>query len=104
MSFDAIASIAQAEDAARVAVSYAEAQGRQMIADAEAAGKASIEAALQKADNELAQLRQRTEEKSQSDAEKLSGTVANRKAALRAAAEARLDAAAALVVERIVKS
>lgn len=103
MSFDAIASIAQAEDAAKVAVSYAEAQAKQMAADAEAAGKASIEAAIGKAESEIAELKRRTEQKAQGDAEKLSGTIENRKAVLRAAAEAKLEAAAALVVERIVK-
>lgn len=103
MSFDAIASIAQAEDAAKVAVSYAEAQAKQMAADAEAAGKASIEAAVAKAESEIAELKRRTEQKAQGDAEKLSGTIENRKAVLRAAAEAKLEAAAALVVERIVK-
>lgn len=103
MSFDAIASIAQAEDAAKVAVSYAEAQAKQMAADAEAAGKASIAAAVAKAESEIAELKRRTEQKAQGDAEKLSGSVENRKAVLRAAAEAKLEAAAALVVERIVK-
>ena len=37
MSFDAITSIAQAEDAAKVAVQYARAQAKQMLADADAA-------------------------------------------------------------------
>lgn len=104
MSFDAIASIAQAEDAAKVAVSYAEAQGRQMIADAEAAGKASIEAAVKKAEAELGELKKRSDAKSLDEAAKLSQSVQGRKADLRAAAEEKLEAAAKLVVERIVNS
>ena len=53
MSFDAITSIAQAEDAAKVAVQYAKAQAKQMLADAEAAGKASVDASVVRAEKEL---------------------------------------------------
>ena len=68
MSFDAITSIAQAEDAAKVAVQYARAQAKQMLADAK-----QVRAELDK-----------------------------KKAALRAEAGAKLEAAATLVAERIV--
>lgn len=102
MSFDAITGIAQAEDAAKVAVSFAEAQARQMVADAEAAGREKIKAALEKADRELAQLRKKSEEKVSDNTVSLSGKTDSKKAVLRAAAEARLDRAAALVAERIV--
>ena len=74
MSFDAITGIAQAEDAANVAVQYAQAQAKQMIADAEAEGKAEIDAAVARAEKEL-----------------------------HAGAEAKLDAAASLVAERVMK-
>ena len=50
MSFDAITGIAQAEDAAKVAVQYAQAQAKQMLADAESEGKAEIEAAVARAE------------------------------------------------------
>ena len=46
MSFDAITGIAQAEDAAKVAVQYAQAQAKQMIADAEAEGTACSSAEI----------------------------------------------------------
>lgn len=102
MSFDAITGIAQAEDAAKVAVSFAEAQAKQMVADAEAAGREKIKAAIEKADRELAQLRKKSEEKVSDNTVSLSGKTDSKKAVLRAAAEARLDRAAALVAERIV--
>ena len=103
MSFEAITSITQAEEAAKVAVQYAEAQAKQMLADAEAAGKAEIEANIKKAESELVKLREKADEKSAEAAGILGGRVADRKSALREAAQAKLDDAAALVVERIVK-
>ena len=104
MSFDAISGIAQAEDAAKVAVQYAQAQARQMLADAEAQGKAGIEAAVAKAEKELRTLQQKSDMKSVEDARKLLSEVETKKAVLQAGAEAKLEAAAALVAERIVKS
>ena len=103
MSFDAITSIAQAEDAAKVAVQYAQAQAKQMLADAEADGKGEIDAALARAEKELRALRQKSDAKSVEDAKKLLNELETKKAVLQAGAEARLDAAAALVVERVLK-
>lgn len=103
MSFDAITSIAQAEDAAKVAVQYAQAQAKQMLADAEAEGKGEIDAALARAEKELRALRQKSDAKSVEDAKKLLNELETKKAVLQAGAEARLDAAAALVVERVLK-
>jgi V/A-type H+-transporting ATPase subunit G/H len=104
MSFEAITTIAQAENEAKAAVSAAEAKSKQLIADAEAAGKAAVEAAGSKADEELAELSRQAKEKAKGDAQTLAGELENQKAALRARAEARLDQAASLVVERIVNS
>ncbi len=103
MSFDAITSIAQAEDAAKVAVQYAQAQAKQMVADAEAAGKAAVEAAAVKADKELESLKKKSSAKSVEDAKKMLETLETKKSVLRAGAEAKLSSAATLVVERIVK-
>lgn len=102
MSFDAITSIAQAEDAAKVAVQYAKAQAKQMLADAETAGKASVDASVVRAEKELDELRLKSDEKSVSDAKKLRRELDAKKAFLRAEAQAKLEAAAALVAERIV--
>ncbi len=104
MSFEAITNIAQAEALAKASVADAETKARQMLADAETAGKAAMEAAGAKAEAELVQLRQKADEKAETDAGDLTGELENRKAALRAKAEARLEKAAALVVERIVNS
>ena len=54
--------------------------------------------------DELAELRRQADEKAMTEAEGLSKETENKKAALRAKAEARLEKAAALVVERIVNS
>jgi len=104
MSFEAITSIAQAEQEAKAAVAAAEAKAKQMLSDAEAAGKAAVEAAGAKADEELAELRRQAREKAKGDAQTLAGELENKKAALAARAETRLEQAASLVVERIVNS
>ena len=102
MAFDVITGIAQAEDAAKTAVQYAQAQANKMIAEARAEEKTTLEAALAKAENELRVLKEKSDEKSIEDAKRLRKTLETKKAVLRAGAEARLDAAAKLVAERIV--
>ena len=102
MSFEAISRITQAEAEARAAVAAAEQEAKQMLSDAQSAGKASVEAACAKAEGELRQLGRKAEEKLGEDAGDLNRDMENKKAALRARAEARLEKAAALVVERIV--
>lgn len=104
MSFEAIASITQAEAEAKAAVAAAQARAKALVSEAEAAGKAAVEAAEAKAESELGELRRQADDRARSDARALSGDTENSKAALRARAEARLDQAASLVVERIVKS
>ena len=63
-----------------------------------------MEAAVQKAEAELTELGRQVDEKAQAQAESLAAELENQKAVLRAKAEGKLDAAAALVVERIVTS
>lgn len=104
MSYEAITSVTQAENAAKSAVAAAEAKAKQMLADAENAGKAAIEAACIKAESELQELRTKAGDKAVNEAGDLSKDLENRKAVLRAKAEARLEQAATLVVERIVNS
>ena len=89
MSFEAIAGVAQAEAEAKELIFGAELKARQMSAEA---------------DSELAELRKQADAKAMTEAGELSTETENRKAALRARAEARLEKAAALVVERIVNS
>ena len=93
MSFEAIYNISQAETDGKAAVAAAEAQARQLIAEAEAEGKASVEAAICRADTELEQLKARAA---------IARDLEAQKAALLDKAEAKLESAASLVVERIV--
>lgn len=104
MSLEAIDSVLQAEKEARAAVAAAEAKARQMVSDAQAAGRAALEAAGDKADSTLAELRRRTDDETMKKVSELSHDTDIRKTTMRARAEARLEKAAALVVERIVKS
>ena len=104
MSFEAISNITQAEAEARAAVAGAELRARQLAEDAENAGKLAVEAALEKAGEELAELSRQVDEKAKAQAETLAAQLENQKAALRAKAGGKLDQAAALVVERIVNS
>ena len=104
MSFEAIKRVAEAENEAKAAVAAAEQTARQMLSDATAAGKAAVLAAGDKADSTLAELRVKADEAAMDKATALGRDMENKKAALRARAEARLEQAAALVVERIVKS
>ena len=103
MSFDAISTIAKAEADARAAVADAEAQARQMVLDAENSGKAAIEDAVKNARAKREDLARETESRIAA-----AGAAADKEAeqemqALREQAMGRLDEAAKLVVERIVK-
>ena len=104
MSFEAISNITQAEAQAKATRAGAEARAKQLAADAESAGKLAVESALGKADDELAELSRQVNEKAKKQAEVLSGELENQKAALRARAGGKMEAAAAKVVERIVNS
>ena len=102
MSLEAITSVTTAEQEAKNAVAAAQTQARQLLADAQTAGKAALEAARAKADSELEVLRTKAQEKSRDDARSLDRDLEQERQALCRKAEARLDAAAALIVERIV--
>lgn len=104
MSFEAIELITAAESEARAMVAAAEQKAKEMITDAENEGRAAVEAAKAKAAGELAELKKRSDEKAMSEAGVLSRETENKRENLRAMAEARLEKAAKLVVERIVNS
>ena len=104
MSFEAIYNIAQAEAEGKAAVAAAEQKAKGLIAEAESAGKASVEAAIAKAEGELAELRVKAAEKQRAEALRLADELETKKAVLLAKAEAKLDKAASLVVERIVNN
>ena len=85
MSFEAINTVREAEERAR-----------QIKLEATQAAAEAIE--------ELKSLRSKTDEKATQEAEALAATTKNREATMRTRAEARLDQAASLIVERIVNS
>lgn len=102
MSFEAITMISQAEESAK--------KGRaQVLTDAKAAeaaavteGKAAVEAAVAKARQEVHDKLVKMETDAAASAEALAKETENKKAAMRAGAEGRLEKAASLIVERIV--
>ena len=104
MSTDAITSITEAEDASRTAIALARQNARKKIADAEIACSELVGKSVSRAQDEVRALFDAADKKAAENAEELDGTIANRCAALRAHAEARLDSAASLILERIVKS
>lgn len=102
MSFDAIASVSKAEAEGKAAQAAAEQRAKQMLAEAEAAGKAAVEAALTKAEAELSELRKETDKKAAASTAQVFDELENKKTVMRSRAEARLEKAASLIVERIV--
>ena len=102
MSLEAILAITEAEEKARQLKSDAAARAKQMLADAKTAGEEYLNAAVKKAETEIAGLTKKAEDKAKADATELAQSNENKKAALRAKAETRLDKAADLIVERIV--
>jgi V/A-type H+-transporting ATPase subunit G/H len=103
LSLDSIAKITEAEAAAARMKSDATADARRTVELAEENGKAALEKALSDAEKETLQLRRELEKKAATDAEELNSKTLSHCAAVRAHAEARLDKAAAIVVDRIVK-
>ena len=104
MPFEAIEALDQAETTVRNMLSDAAAAAKQRLASVREEGEHAVEEAVQKADQELAELSRSTDEKAKAAARDLADNNANRKAALLAKAEARAEKATAFVVERIVNS
>ena len=104
MSFEAINTVREAEERAKQIKLEATQAAAEAIEAAERDGKEAVEAALSKAREELKSLRSKTDEEATQEAEALAATTKNREATMRTRAEARLDQAASLIVERIVNS
>ena len=102
MSLEAIAAVEKAEAEAMRIKADAAAEAKRILAGAEAAGREAIEAARRKADEELKKLGVQAEEKAAADVAELQRATEDRKGALRAGAEGRLEEAADKIVERIV--
>jgi vacuolar-type H+-ATPase subunit H len=104
MSFEAMKSISEAETEARGAKVEAQQNAKKALDEAGRAAKARMDEAVVLADSEIKELMRAAEQKAQTKAIELSQSTANRRAAMRAQAESRLDQAAAFIVERIVNS
>ena len=104
MSFEAITDIAKAEDAAKNAVEFAQAQAKQMLSDAEQQGKARMAELEKKAADELSKLKEMTDKKSLDEAADLAKAAEGIIAELKSAAGEKIEEAAKIVVERIVMS
>ena len=104
MSHEAIAAITGTEEKVRQMKADALAEAKRSVAQAQALGEDAIASAIKKADAEIAELMKKAEDKATADASELAQSNENRKAAMRARADVRLDKAAELIVERIVNS
>lgn len=104
MSLEAIVSITKAEEHIKQMKADAAAEAKRMLAEARENGEAAVAAALKKAETEIAELTKKAEDKAKADATELAQSNENKKAAMRAKADAKLDKAAELIVERIVNS
>ena len=102
MSLEAIKTITEAEEAARRLKADAATEAKRMIGEAKTAGQAALDAAENKANEELRELRAKADEKATADARELAANTENKKAAMQVKAESRMDKAAQLIVERIV--
>jgi len=104
MSFEAIQAIGAAEEAAESIRVQAEIQAKKIIADAKEAGDAAVAASIEKAKAEVEGLLRAADEKARERTLEQANKTENKKAAVLAHAESRLEAAASYITERIVSS
>ena len=102
MSLDALKSISDAEEKAKLAILTAKKEAADAIEQVEKEGSETVAATVLRAKNEIAHLMRASDAKAAEDAKELVSNTANRRAALRARAENRLDKAAGTIIERIV--
>lgn len=99
---DTLKIIYAAEEEARIAILSAHEDAQTAIEAEQLAGAENIASTLARAQSEIAQLSRSMDQKATEEAIELASTTANRQATLHARAERRLEAAAMLIVERIV--
>jgi len=102
VSIEAIQQVNQAEASAQEKRSVARAQAKQLIREAERAGQLLLEQARQKAESESRAAMAQAEKNAAVRAKEVLSDNASACNQLCSAAEPRLDAAAALIVKRIV--
>ena len=103
MSLEAMDAIALAEEKARQIRAGAVREAKKALEEAEQASKIAMMAAEAKADGEIRELMRKADEKAREDAQVLASNTRNRRAAMKARAERKMEDAVALVMERIVK-
>ena len=103
MPLEAIKAICAAEEESRHLKLLTRQNALDSIEEAQRNGEEAVAGARAYADNEIAGLTRTTDKKATDQALELASKTANRQATLRARAERRLDAAVALIIERIVK-
>ena len=104
MLTEALKQVCAAEENARQERLLAQQKAQESVDIVEKAGKETIAATLARAESEIAHMIRLSDQKATQEAAELASTTANRLATQRARAERRLDSAAQLIVERIVKS
>lgn len=103
MALEAMDAIAVAEEKARQIKLVAAQDSKKALREAEQAAQVVLAAAEAKADAEIKALQHKADEKATVDAQVLASNTRNRKAAMKARAERKMDEAVSKVVERIVK-
>jgi len=102
LSFDAIETLNGVEERVKRMRADAAAEAKQNAANARKKGEQLVAEAIANADREVKEQLRLADEKARTAARALADNNENRKAALRARADARMDSASAFVVERIV--
>ena len=102
MSIDMLRIVVAAEEEAFNAKQIAEQRAQIAINEAKKAGEDAITSTLVRAESEIAHLIRASDIKATEEAKELASSIANRIATQQARAERRLEAAAQLIVERIV--
>jgi len=92
------------EEKSQKDVILAEKIAQEAINETHKTGSEVVSATLERAEFEIAHLMRVSDQKATEEAMKLAGSTANKLATMRARADRRLEAAAGLIVERIVNS
>jgi len=102
MSLDAIRNISDAEEAVERTKAEAISQAKKALSDAEKAGEKLVADAIARGESESVQLIKNVEKQAAVKAAEVASNTENKKAAMMAHAESRMDEAAAFIIERIV--
>lgn len=102
MSLEAMDAIALAEEKARRIKTAAVQNAKNAVQNAQETGKIVVAAADAKAEEEIHDLVKKADEKAKEDAAILASNTRNRKAAMKARADRKMDEAVNRVMERIV--